>query len=275
MKHQTLRSVIASLGLVILITGLAQQSAHARDTWTTVRSKNFTLVGNASEKDIRTVANRLEQFRTVFGLLFPTISLNSPVPTTVVVFKNDNSFKPYKVNQDEAGYFQAGEDVNYIALTNEHFSTAQPFRVIFHEYVHLLVNNTMGSTVPLWFNEGLAEYYSTFDLKDDDRRVLLGNLIDGHVFYLRQNAFLPLRTLFAVDHKSPYYNEGNKMNIFYAESWMLTHYLLQGEQQKRRPQLARFVELLGSGIKIEDAFQQAFQLDLDVFEKDFKSYIQG
>lgn len=275
MKHQTLRSVIASLGLVILVTGLAYQRAHARDTWTTVHAKDFTLVGNASEKDIRMVANRLEQFRTVFGLLFPTISLNSPVPTTVVVFKNDNSFKPYKVNQDEAGYFQAGEDANYIALTNERSSTAQPFRVIFHEYVHLLVNNTMGSTVPLWFNEGLAEYYSTFDLKDDDRQVLLGNLIEDHVFYLRQNTFLPLRTLFAVDHKSPYYNEGNKMNIFYAESWMFMHYLLQGDGQKHRPQLARFIDLLRAGTKIEAAFQQAFQSSVESVEKDFKTYIQS
>jgi tetratricopeptide (TPR) repeat protein len=86
---------------------------------------------------------------------------------------------------------------------------------------------------------------------------------------------LPLRTLFAVDYKSPYYNEGNKMNIFYAESWMLMHYLLQGEGQKRRPQLARFIDLVGSKLTIDEAFQQAFQISLDAFEKDFKSYVQG
>ena len=35
----------------------------------------------------------------------------------------------------------------------------------------------MGATVPLWFNEGLAEYYSTFDIQNDYRRVILGDLI--------------------------------------------------------------------------------------------------
>ena len=65
------------------------------------------------------------------------------------------------------------------------------------------------------------------------------------------------------------------MNIFYAESWMLTHYLLQGENQKRRPQLARFVDLVRSQLTIDEAFQQAFQISLDAFEKDFKSYVQG
>jgi tetratricopeptide (TPR) repeat protein len=275
MKHQPLRHVVASIALALFVLGTGLQSAHAKDTWTTVHSKNFTLVGNASEKDIRQVANRLEQFRNVFGLLFPTIPLNAPVPTTVIVFKSDSSYKPFKYNPNVSGYFQPGEDVNYITLTSEKAGEDQPFRVIFHEYVHLLVENALGGTVPLWFNEGLAEYYSTFDIKEDNRRVILGDLITNHVLYLRDTKFLPLRTLFAVDYKSPYYNEGNKMNIFYAESWMLLHYLLQGDSQKHRAQLAKFVDLLRAGTKIDDAFQQAFQENIESLEKDFKAYIQG
>jgi tetratricopeptide (TPR) repeat protein len=275
MKFQPLRQFVISLAFALLIVSVGHQSAQARDTWTTVRSRNFTLIGNASEKDIRGVANRMEQFRAVFALLFPTVPLNSPVPNTILVFKSDSSFKPFKTNPNEAGYFQPGDDVNYIALTSERTSAEQPFRVIFHEYVHLMVNNAMGEALPLWFNEGLAEYYSTFDITQQNRRVLLGDLIDNHVLFLRDTKFLPLRTLFAVDHKSPYYNEGNKMNIFYAESWMFMHYLLQGDGQKHRPQLAKFVDLLRAGQKIEDAFQQGFQGSIESVEKAFKAYIQG
>src|SRR5215471_3483800 len=165
MKIQPLRSLVTGLVLALLFIAASQQTIEAKDTWTTVRSKNFTLAGNASEKDIRLVANRLEQFRTVFGLLFPSIPLKSPVPNTVIVFKNDGSFKPFKPNPNLAGFFQPGPDMNYIALTSEHSSGDQPFHVIFHEFIHVLVDNAMGETVPLWFNEGLAEYYSTFDIK--------------------------------------------------------------------------------------------------------------
>lgn len=269
------RSRFFAITAGILLCLATSSTVQAKDNWTSVRSQNFQLVGNASEKDIRLVANRLEQFRTVFALLFPAMKLNSPVPTTVIVFKSDSSYKPFKVNPNITGYFQPGEDVNYITLTSENSSADQPFRIIFHEYVHLLVENTMGPTVPLWFNEGLAEYYSTFDIADENRKILLGDLIRNHVLYLREQKLLPLRTLFAVDYKSPYYNEGNKMNIFYAESWMLTHYLLQGESQKRRPQLARFIDLVSSKMTVDEAFRQAFQISLDAFEKDFKSYIQG
>src|ERR1044072_2936510 len=138
MRIQPLRRFVTSLAFVLIIVGLSHHSAQAKDTWTTVHSKNFTLVGNASEKDIRGVANRMEQFRAVFALLFPAVPLNSPVPNTIIVFKSDGSFKPFKTNPNEAGYFQSGNDVNYIELTSERTGAEQQFRVIFHEYVHLL-----------------------------------------------------------------------------------------------------------------------------------------
>src|ERR671921_514643 len=94
-----------------LAVALAAQTALAKDTWTSVRSQNFFLVGNASEKEIRQVATRLEQFRDVFKRLFAQVNFSSPVPTTVVVFKSDGSYKPFKPLADGkavavAGYFQ-------------------------------------------------------------------------------------------------------------------------------------------------------------------------
>ena len=61
----------------------------AKDTWVSVRTKNFFMIGNANEKEIRKVALRLEQFREVFTHLFPNMKFNTPVPTTVIVFKSD------------------------------------------------------------------------------------------------------------------------------------------------------------------------------------------
>src|SRR5215211_6780115 len=84
---------------------VSQQSAvAAKDTWVSVRTKNFLLLGNAGEKDIKRVALKLEQFREVFTRLFPHLRFNSPVPTTVIVFKSDNSYKPFKPHANTAGY---------------------------------------------------------------------------------------------------------------------------------------------------------------------------
>ena len=265
---------ILALLFSLLVAGSSTAPVSAKDSWTSVRSKNFLLVGNASEKEIREVGVRLEQFREFFSLLFKNLNINSPVPTTVVVFKNDESYRPFKLNAKNAGYFQAGQDVNYIALKliKPLPGEQDPYTIIFHEYTHLLLNNTSGD-VPLWFNEGLAEYYSTFSVTDD-QKVVLGKPIAGHIYLLRQRKMLPLRTLFQVDYKSPYYNEAEKQSIFYAESWALMHYLMLGKEAERVDQVAKFIELLSKSVAMEDAFQQAFSTTFENMEKELHAYVQ-
>ncbi|HET9712267.1 MAG TPA: DUF1570 domain-containing protein, partial [Pyrinomonadaceae bacterium] len=203
--------------------------------------------------------------------LFPSVRFNTPVPTTVVVFKSDSSYGPFKPKPDVAGYFQPGEDVNYITLTTEVRGEQDPFSVIFHEYIHLLVENTFPN-VPVWFNEGLAEYYSTFSISDD-QKVVLGKPISNHVFLLRDSRMLPLRTLFEVDHKSPYYNESEKQSIFYAQSWALMHYFIIGKSG-RSEKLIYFINLLNSKVPMEEAFQKAFQMPFETMERELREYIK-
>jgi tetratricopeptide (TPR) repeat protein len=265
---------VLAIVFFLLVTVCSPAPVSAKDSWTSVRSKNFLLLGNAGEKEIRRVAVRLEQFREVFSLLFPTMKVNAPVPTRVVVFKNGESFRPFRLFPNTVAYFQPGPDVNYITLTltSDSRSEADPYFLIFHEYTHLLINNTSGS-VPTWFNEGLAEYYSTFNISDD-QKVVLGKPIANHVYLLRQNKMLPLRTLFQVDHNSPYYNERDKQSIFYAESWALLHYLVLGKNGQRVAQLGKFIDWLTAGVPMEKAFQQAFAITFESMEKQLRAYIQ-
>lgn len=267
-----MKRAILFLAIVISLLGILPAPVSGKDTWLSVRSRNFLLVGNASEKEIRKVGRQLEQFRDVFSRLFTQMNINSPVPTTVVVFKSDSSYRPFKLNENSAGYFQSGPDVNYITLTTEHDAAQDSLSIVFHEYTHLLVNNTHGN-VPTWFSEGLAEYYSTVSITDD-QKVVLGRPIASHVYLLRQKKMLPLKTLFQVDHNSPYYNERDKQSVFYAESWALVHYLILGREGRRAPQVAQFVKQISTGVPMDQAFRQVFGLSFEQMEVELRDYIQ-
>ncbi|HYN85027.1 MAG TPA: tetratricopeptide repeat protein [Pyrinomonadaceae bacterium] len=277
--RRPLARAAAPLCLLLLSALLAAPTpAAAKETWTAVRSKNFHLVGNASDKEIRRVATKLEQFRDVFTRIFPAVRFQNPVPTTVVVFKSDGAFKPYKPlvdgkTSDLAGYFQPGDDVNYIALAAERAGTENPFETIYHEYVHLLVQNNMAA-VPAWFNEGLAEYYSTFEV-DDERKVYLGKLVDGHVLLLRrQQQLIPLKTLFETDYHSLHRNRREAKGLFYAQAWALVHYLVLGNDGRRLEQMGRFLTLAGQGKSQEQAFREAFGTDFAGMEKELREYVR-
>jgi tetratricopeptide (TPR) repeat protein len=247
-----------------------------KDAWIRVRTNNFLLVGDTSEKEIREVATRLEQFRDGFTRLLTGFRFSSSATTTVVVFKSNESFDPYKPiyqgkRNNVAGYFQSGEDTNYITLTTEQLSE-DPYQTIFHEYVHLLLHNTVRN-VPPWFDEGLAEYYRTFDLSESGRKVLLGKIIPAHLRILHNEQWLPLQTLVNVDRKSPYYNERDKTGIFYAQSWALVHYLILGGDRRRQQQIGAFLQLLRDGAKPDKAFQQAFNADYATLARELKAYL--
>ena len=236
-----------------------------------VRSKHLLVIGNGSEKEIRQVTARLEQFREVVSTLLAKAGSDSAIPTTVIVFKDDASYGPFKVSENNSGYFQPGQDVNYITLSTESRGDLDPFSTIFHEYTHLLVNDTFGKT-PAWFNEGLAELYSTLSVSDD-QRVVIGRPIRRHISTLQQNSLLPLRTLLEVDYKSPFYNGSQKQSIFYAEAWALMHYLMMTDNGVRAPHVLEFLQLLNAHTALEPAFQKAFNTSIESFESALRGYV--
>ena len=111
--------------------------------------------------------------------------------------------------------------------------------IIYHEYIHYVMHNNYAA-LPLWLHEGLAEYYSTFQVARDEARI--GLPVPAHVLWLRQHTLIPLATLFAVDERSPEYNETSRRGGFYAESWALVHYLISGSPERRR-QAAEYLRL--------------------------------
>ncbi|HKG15225.1 MAG TPA: tetratricopeptide repeat protein [Pyrinomonadaceae bacterium] len=283
MKRLTPRvfAILSALTALLASSGSFRVSAARGETtgWVSIRSQNFTVVGEAREKDLRRVAVRLEEFRAALARLLPEGPTDASAPTTVIVFRDDAAYQPFKpVLRGQtatyvAGYFQPGAEVNYITLALGSDWSRGPASTLLHEYTHLLVNNYFRSA-PLWLKEGLAEFYSTARLSKDRRRVWTGAQLPGRVRQLRGAQLVPLRTLFEIDQQSPYYSESGKRGLFYAQSWALAHFILNGDGGARRARLPRFVELLASGVAPADAFRQAFGFDADAADGALAAYVR-
>src|SRR5712671_3275147 len=107
------------VAVVVVGLGIRVPQLWAADTWVSVQSHHFLLVGNANESRIKAIARDLEEYRAAFAELLPGIHERLTMGTTVVVFKGDATFRPFKpLYQGKpaniAGYFQSGADVDYI-----------------------------------------------------------------------------------------------------------------------------------------------------------------
>ncbi len=253
-------------------------SASARDGashWFEVRSQHFVVLTDSNEKQARRVASQLERMRAVFHVLLPTASDSAGSPVIVLALKDKKAFQALepeaylaKGQLDLAGLFMRAPDKNYILLRLD-AQGDHPYATIYHEYTHFMLRNA-SEWIPLWLNEGLAEFYQNSDI--EEKEVLLGQPSEDDILYLRQNRLLPLTTLLKVDQTSPYYHEEQKGSVFYAESWALTHFIRVTDRQKGTDRLQDYAKRL---IKKEDpiiAAQEAFG-DLNVLQKSLNSYI--
>src|SRR6266404_2706139 len=272
MERRHLKSTISLACFVVVLTA---GPAAAKDKWINQTTKNFNIISNADEGGTRKLGLKLEQFHFVFSKIF-NLPLERSIKTTVMVFKNESSFSPYKPlyngrPANVAGYFQGGEDEN-LSVMDISANQARPMSVIYHEYTHLLTSNTPRDW-PVWMKEGLAELYSSFEVFNG--MVLLGLPIPRHVTLLRQKTFIPLTDLLSVDHASSLYNERDRQGIFYAESWALCHYMMIGDNNAREAQMVEYTTLINQGVDSNQAFGQAFKLSMAEVEKRLKNYIRG
>lgn len=263
------RAVLGVLGVLIL-------ASPAWADWRSLKSDHFLVIGDATDRDLRDVALRLEQFRDVIGRRSPSVLRDDDSPPVVVlVFRSRRSFEPLMPKSNgrtvqSAGYFQAGQGVNYIAMTTENGDDPMP--TILHEFAHLLLRG-ITKDAPVWFSEGLAEYYSTFDVVQGGRRANIGKLIEQHVLLLRERR-LPFAAFFAIGHDSPEYTkETIDRAVLYAQSWAIVHHAFHSDS-KRLDQLFGFVQRISNGTDTATAFRQSYDIDVKALEREVQLYVQ-
>jgi Flp pilus assembly protein TadD len=260
------RQGLAALAAAIL----AVAPGAAADDWLLARTPNFVVVSDAGEASTRRVARQFEVFRELLRAVL-NVRGEATRPLVILALKDEaglDRLLPRHAKGRVAGIFVSGADMHHIALRTD-LGGASPHSVVFHEYVHLLVR-THFRRVPLWLNEGLAEFYATVDVRATD--VEFGQMLPWHVRLLRGSTPMALDKLLAVDTGSPEYNEGTRVGLFYAQSAALTHYFMMADRGAHRGELLKYLALLGEGASEADAQARAFG-GLARLDKAFTRYI--
>jgi tetratricopeptide (TPR) repeat protein len=245
------------------------------EPWVEVRSPHFVVVTNANEKQARSVADQFERMRSVFHTAFPKLAIDSFAPITVVAVKDEKNFRALepeaylaKGSLKLGGLFIHGSEKNYVLMRLD-TGYEHPYSVVYHEYTHLLTSKA-SEYMPLWLNEGFAEFYENTDIHDKD--VSLGQPSQQNIYLLREHRLLPLEQLFSIGHDSPYYHEQDKGSIFYAESWVLTHFLTMNDFKSKGHRIRDYLDLLSQKVDPVTAATTAFG-DLKQLQKALEAYV--
>lgn len=248
----------------------------APDQWIEVRSPHFTVLTDSNEKQARHIADQFERMRWMFQTLFPKAEVDPVAPIIVMATKNSKGFQALEPEAylasgqlKLAGLFLQTSDKNYVLLRLD-AEFEHPFASVYHEYTHLQFSADH-EWLPLWLNEGLAEFFQNTDIHDKD--IWLGQASPDDVLYLRQNSLIPLPVLFKVDARSPYYHEEQKGSVFYAESWALVHYLQFTDRGKGTHRIDDYMGMLSHHEDPVVAAEKAFG-NLKALQSALEGYIR-
>jgi Flp pilus assembly protein TadD len=274
MRHLVAALGLAFVGVVSTAAGEHGSEALIHERWFEARTPHFRFFSCGPTQAVANVATRLEQFHDAYALLAGAQAVASP-PITVMAFADYISMKPFlPVYQGQpenlAGLFVRGSDENVIVL---HLSGSggDSLQRIFHEYSHLLMRRN-APYWPMWLSEGMAEIYAPFEVIGP-ARTRIGAPIEHHLEVLAHTSLMPLHMLFAVTRDSPEYNERQSQGIFYAESWLLTHYLMLGGNPSLQAGFRQLTPLLRQGQSAEQAFTNALHTSLPAMEAQLRRYL--
>ena len=236
--------------------------------WIRVNSSHFSLVTDVDDIKGHAVAARFEQMRAVFGQLLARSRINMSEPIDIIALRNDEEYsKVVPVRQGQgigAGFFIPGEDRNYFVLN---LSKEESWRAISRDFALVFLNCNYPPT-QAWFDEGFAEYFSS--LRFDNKQVLIGGDPDSFTELLNTTAWLAIPDLFATSRAMPAAQESSRRTLFYAESWIVMHYLLS---QNKLPETGTYFDLVeNQHLSIEEAIQKAYGMSSGQFADAVKNY---
>jgi tetratricopeptide (TPR) repeat protein len=202
--------------------------------------------------------------------MFHKSQVRVPVPLQIVAFRSQDEFiryvpmwkgKPVSLT----GFYEGSDDRDFIGID---MSSSDPYGTVFHEYTHLLLRGNF-PVMPLWFDEGFAEYLST--IKVIGNQYECGGVPDKFPPVLNSQQWMPIVSLFNVQRDSDVYNETERRSVFYAESWLAVHYLMTNN---RVMDAAKYLQLSQiQHVPVPDAIRQAFGVDAATFEKQLREHL--
>lgn len=240
----------------------------------------ITLLTDTSEEYAIGLLPKLDSFiqqetATASRLLGVQVKLQ---PTRIIIFESQKDYKNYARKNapglvNNGGYY---DGVRRTVVTHRFNNSMQLY---FHELVHAMMGELFSDKTfsrynrhhwPIWFDEGISEYLGSFEVAGQS--ITIPSLNKGKLAYLANaitnNTFIDLQTLLQTPNER---YSSDMMNVYYAESWGLIHFL--ANSPSHRLQLPEFFSRIRQGEDGVVAFKRSFGNDIAALDVSWRTYI--
>ena len=164
---------------------------------------------------------------------------------------------------NSGGMFFVGMRGDGLATFTEGQSPTQTFSVLQHEGFHQFAFNYIGPDLPVWVNEGLAQYFEDgvlvkghleLGLADKDRIERVRQAIE-------KDEAVDFDALLTMSHEQwgrTLATQPEQAALNYAQSWSVVYFLVHGNGGKYRGAFVDYLQSVSRGVESSRAFARAF-----------------
>jgi len=247
---------------------VASSPLHAQD-WLEVSTDRYTVVSQLNERTTLRWAREFDQFLQALRGLMPTNESLLP-PLTVVLFERDGGFSPYRIRTDtgvvggNSGVFINYSTWSVLGMPGVRGSSTDN-STIYHEAVHWHMSADP-SRSPLWFSEGIAGVFQTFEAERGMAR--WGRTIPDSISFLLAVGLQPFEEFIEVSQSEALHAN----RTYYSQAWLFVHYLLVGRVMDGGPALLGDFLTNWQAMDPADAFHATFDMEFEEMDRVLRAY---
>ncbi len=255
-------AALAALGLLLLLLPTAAQAK-----WLRAETPRFIVYSDGSEITLRDQIIKLEAFDSILRQ-FHGLPADGVPPRKMEIYLVDGPAGLQRVWPKASGiggFYTADEDGVFSVAIRQR----KEDRTLFHEYTHHFMLQFFPYPYPAWLIEGYAEYFGA--TKFSGKFIEVGRFDEGRTNNLLYLSWVPLEDLLT---KRPFQlGDSESAALFYAQSWLLTHYFMGNAQ--RYPRMLTYMKDVGAGGNSMEAMIKASGMTLPVLDRTLRAYLKG
>ena len=279
------RGAVALAALLLLFLPV-RAPAQTREGLTTYSSLHYLIHTNLTRDEVRAIGAHMDLIFAEYQKRFSSFSSRRQAPFELYLFRKQEQYLAHMKAcgidaANSGGMFVYSERAKGLFTFVQGKSRAVTFETLQHEGFHQFAFDYIGPGLPVWVNEGLAQYFQ-------DGLLISGAMNLGLVNGTRLAAVKAgLKTTSAADFDrlikmtdaqwaATLITKPKESGLLYDQAWSVTFFLIHGDGGRYRPNFESFLTLLSKDLPPAEAFAQAFgSPDTSSFYKRWNAYIQA
>lgn len=261
---------LARRGLTGAVTALlaALTPSASQATWLKAETERFIVYSDGREQELADFATQL----TIFDAMLRKVYRQTEAPPAtsrfeIFLISGKDQLRRILPGAPATmrGYYSAQPTGIYAVAKRVGSAQMATNEVLFHEYMHRVMLETTRARYPAWLVEAYAEYFQTARITRD--HIELGRQSRVRLDALQAEKWLPWDDVLG---KTPDEFALGRQSIYYAQAWLLLHYMLSDGDRSRQLDVA--LRNMAGGAAPAEAFRAATGLDEAVLTTALQAY---